>query len=218
MWIIYVVLILLVSLLDIVWRQILYTCTIEAMQEEKVIVFVGMPGVGKSVCVDYLKVKGLPSVYFGGITLDEIERRGMDVSEASEKFVREDIRAKEGKGAYAVRIIRQIENFFEKGHKQVVVDGLYSWTEYKIFKDSFGKRASIVAVISPREERHQRLAERKVRPLTHTEANARDYAEIENLEKGGPIANADHYLANEGSVELLLKDLQKLLPEIGFDV
>ncbi|HXR50427.1 MAG TPA: AAA family ATPase [Verrucomicrobiae bacterium] len=188
------------------------------MQDKKVIVFVGMPGAGKSVCVEYLKKKGLPYVYFGGITLDEIKRRGMEVNEASEKFVREDIRAKEGKGAYAVRIIRQIEELFDQGHNKVVVDGLYSWTEYKIFKESFGDNVIIIAIASPRKFRHQRLATRVVRPLTEEEANARDYAEIENLEKGGPIANADYFLANETSVEELETDLGKLLPKIGLEL
>jgi dephospho-CoA kinase len=186
--------------------------------EDKVIVFVGMPGAGKSACVEYLKDKGVPSAYFGGITLDEIKRRGMEVNEASEKFVREDIRAKEGKGAYAVRIIKQIEQFFDKGNHYVVVDGLYSWTEYKIFKQSFGERAIVIAVVAPRAVRHMRLKSRTVRPLTDQEADARDYAEIENLEKGGPIANADFYLANETSVKSLQFDLQKLLPEIGIDL
>ena len=55
------------------------------MQDKKVLVFVGMPGVGKSVAVDYLKEKGLPSAYFGQITLDEIKKRGMDLNPASEK-------------------------------------------------------------------------------------------------------------------------------------
>lgn len=181
------------------------------MQEKKVLVFVGMPGAGKSVCVEYLKNKGLPFAYFGGITLDEIKRRGMEVNEASEKLVREDIRAKEGKGAYAVRIIKQIEQFFDEGKSCVVIDGLYSWTEYKIFKESFGDKASIIAVIAPRKLRHSRLATREVRPLTEAEASARDYAEIENLEKGGPIANADYFLANDEDVQALENDLQNLL-------
>lgn len=188
------------------------------MQEQKIIVFVGMPGVGKSVCVEYLKDKKVPSAYFGGITIDEVKRRGMEVNEASEKLVREDIRAKEGKGAYAVRIIRQIEEFFEQGHALVVIDGLYSWTEYKIFKESFGERAIIVAIVAPKGERHARLASRQVRPLTEQEACDRDYAEIENLEKGGPIADADYFLANEGSVDILLVDLKKLLPKIGINL
>ena len=39
--------------------------------------------------------------------------------------------------------------------------------------------------------------------------------EIENLEKGGPIANADYFLANDNSVKELQADLHKLLPRIG---
>ncbi|HXE09924.1 MAG TPA: AAA family ATPase, partial [Verrucomicrobiae bacterium] len=104
------------------------------MQQKKALVFVGMPGAGKSVCVEYLKEKGLPSSYFGGITLEELKKRGLEVNEANERFVREDIRAKEGKGAYALRIITQVKDQFDDGHDCVVVDGLYSWTEYKIFK------------------------------------------------------------------------------------
>jgi dephospho-CoA kinase len=185
------------------------------MNSKKIIVFVGMPGAGKSVAVDYLKDKDLPYVYFGGITIDEVKRRGMEVNEASEKLVREEIRAKEGKGAYAVRIIKQIEDLFEKDKNCVVVDGLYSWTEYKIFKESFGDNVHIIAIVTPRKTRHERLAKRPVRPLSSKEASERDYAEIENLEKGGPIANADYYLANENDVGTLQKDLQKVLDEIG---
>lgn len=188
------------------------------MQSKKVIVFVGMPGAGKSVCVKYLKEKGLPFTYFGGITLDETKRRGMEVNEASEKLVREDIRAKEGKGAYAVRIIKEIEQFFDKNEDYVVVDGLYSWTEYKIFKDSFGPNAVIIAIVAPTAVRHARLAKRPVRPLTEAEATARDYAEIENLEKGGPIANADYFLANNDSVHELEDDLEQLLQSIDIKV
>ena len=184
------------------------------MQDKTVLVFVGMPGAGKSVGVNYMKQKGLPSVYFGGITLDEIKRRGLEENEASERLVREDIRAKEGKGAYAVRIIAQVEELFRKNQNTVVVDGLYSWTEYKIFKDSFGEQAIIIAVIAPRKVRHERLAKRPVRPLTPAEATARDYAEIEHLEKGGPIANADYYLANDENVTQLESSLQKLLDEL----
>jgi dephospho-CoA kinase len=188
------------------------------VQQKKAIVFVGMPGAGKSVCVEYLKEKGLPSSYFGGVTLEELKKRGLEVNEANERLAREDIRAKEGKGAYALRIITQVEAQFEAGHDYVVVDGLYSWTEYKIFKEALENRAVIVAVVAPRHLRHQRLATRKIRPLSEEEASSRDYAEIENLEKGGPIANADYFLANVESVENIQADLRKLLDKIGVNL
>lgn len=185
------------------------------MQENKAIIFVGMPGAGKSVCMEHLKANGLPSCYFGGITIDEVKARGMEVNEANERFVREDIRAKEGKGAFALRILTQIEGHFQAGHNYVVVDGLYSWTEYKIFKESLEDNAIIIGVIAPRAVRHERLAKRPVRPLTEEEATERDYAEIEKLEKGGPIANADYYLANSAGPDKLLAELDKLLASMG---
>ncbi len=185
------------------------------MQEKKAIVLVGMPGAGKSVCVEHLISKGLPSCYFGGITIDEVKNRGMEVNEANERFVREDIRSKEGKGAYALRIITKIEELFDQNNTYVAVDGLYSWTEYKIFKDSLEDSAVIIAIVAPKKVRHARLAKRPLRPLTEREATARDYAEIENLEKGGPIANADYFLNNAESPEELIKQLDDLLESIN---
>ncbi len=184
------------------------------MEEVKIIVFVGMPGAGKSSCVKHLEQKAFPSVYFGGITLDEIKARGLEVNETNEKLVREDLRATDGKGAYARRIIAKIETLIAQGHSQIVVDGLYSWTEYKIFKERFGDKAVIVAIAAPLALRHTRLAQRPVRPLTEAEVTSRDYAEIENLEKGGPIANADYTLLNDSTPQELLRQLDTILEKI----
>lgn len=186
------------------------------MEKVKLIVLVGMPGSGKSTCVDHLVAKGLPKVYFGGITIDEVVARGLEVNEKNEKFVREDIRAQEGKDAYAKRIIAQIDKLSAEGSHEIVVDGLYSWTEYKVFKDRFGNDAIFIAITAPRHERHERLARRPDRPLTDEEVTSREYAEIENLEKGGPIANADYTLVNNRTAQDMLNDLDKILQQTGF--
>lgn len=185
------------------------------MENTKVITLVGMPGAGKSFCVDYLKEKGWPSVYFGGITLEEVKKRGLDVNEQNEKMVREDIRAQEGKDAYANRIVAQIGELASGGAEVVIADGLYSWSEYKVFKREFGDNAAIIAIAAPRKVRHERLVNRPVRPLTEEHVTAREYAEIENIEKGGPIANADYTIANDGSTGELLADLESVLSEVG---
>lgn len=185
------------------------------MENVNLIVLVGMPGAGKSFCVEYLKSKGWPSVYFGGITLEEIKNRGLPITPENEKTVREDIRIKEGKDAYALRIISQIEKLVEDGQKTIIVDGLYSWSEYKVFKEQFGEKASIIAIIAPRKVRHARLANRSVRPLTEEQVTSREYAEIENIEKGGPIANADYFIGNDGSTEQLISDLESTLKQLS---
>lgn len=189
---------------------------IGAMQEARIIVIVGMPGAGKSACVDHLTSKGYPNVYFGGIVIEETKLRYGRVNEELEKVVREDMRTVEGKGAIASRIIAKIEQLVAAGHTKIIADGLYSWTEYKMFKERWGANAVIVAIAAPRHVRHQRLANRPVRPLAEAEVTAREYAEIENIEKGGPIANADYTIVNNADEADLLAQFDKLLAAIGF--
>lgn len=188
-----------------------------AMNEQpKIICLVGMPGAGKSSCVEYLEKKGWPSVYFGGITVDEVKARGLEVSEANEKIVREDLRATEGPGVMANRIIKKIDSLVSQGQHTVIADGLYSWTEYKIFKEKYGDNAVIIAIAAPRHLRHERLENRPIRPLTDEQVTAREYAEIENIEKGGPIANADYTIVNEkNDITGMTDDLDRILGLAG---
>lgn len=174
----------------------------------KIIAVVGMCGAGKSVACDYFKKKGYGYVYFGGATMDELKKRGMEVNEENEKFVREDLRKTLGMGAFAIIKLPEIEAGLANSH--VIADGLYSWSEYKVLKEKFGDDFQVLAVHTPPTLRYKRLSEREIRPLTAEEAYGRDKAEIENIEKGGPIAMADHMVINDGSVEDLTEQLKKL--------
>ena len=81
----------------------------------------------------------------------------------------------------------------------------------------------VIAVYAPPNLRYSRVAERKLdasdknmrnRPMTLEQAKARDFAEIENIAKAGPIAMADFTLINTGSIDDLLEQLNKTLSEI----
>ncbi len=181
-----------------------------------IVALVGMPGAGKSSCVDYLTDKGYPSVYFGGITLKEVKKRGLEINPTNERLVREELRELHGKDAYAKLIADEINVLAESNRHKIVVDGLYSWSEYKYFKNLYGKNAVIIAIVADRDLRHSRLASRPERPLTEEEVSAREYAEIENIEKGGPIANADYTLVNNESAESLFSQLDETLRKIQF--
>src|ERR1041385_232589 len=101
---------------------------------------------------------------------------------------------------------------------RVVIDGLYSWTEYKLLKERLHARILVIAIFTPRAERYRRLSVRPVRPLTPVEAESRDHAEIERLEKGGPISYADHTLMNDGTIPELEASLRKVLQGEGVRV
>lgn len=187
------------------------------MANQKIICVVGMTGSGKSEVSDKLVKAGFLYLRFGQITLDTIKERGLEVSEANERKIREDLRKEYGMAAFAVLNIPKIDKLLQSS--DVVADGLYSWSEYKVLKDKYGDAMRVLAVFAPPELRYERLEIRKVegdkdrrfRPLSKKEAKARDFSEIENLEKGGPIAMADFTLINAGTIEELNGKIKEIL-------
>lgn len=182
----------------------------------KILAFVGLAGSGKTTAVEYLTEKGYPKVYFGGVVLEEVRKRGLELTQENEQPIREELREKQGKDFVVKRIIQQINDLVAAGQHRIVADGLYTWTEYKVLKREFPGELTVVAIVAPRALRHRRLMMREVRPLMGHEVDRRDWAEIENLEKGGPIAIADHYIINDGSKEKLHSQIAAELQQINF--
>ncbi|MEO5950753.1 MAG: dephospho-CoA kinase [Candidatus Saccharimonadales bacterium] len=182
----------------------------------KIIAFVGMTGSGKSSAVDFLTEKGYPKVYFGGVIYDAMREAGIEITPESQTTFREDIRKKEGDDFVVKRIIQQINGLIGAGQHRIIADGIYSWTEYKIMKHEFPGELHVIAVVAPRRLRHHRLSIRPERPFTDVEATNRDWTEIENLEKGGPIAMADSYIINDGDMEHFHEQLDVILKHTDF--
>jgi len=187
----------------------------------KIIFIVGMTGSGKSIVSDELVANGLGFLRFGQITLDKIKEQNLEINEANEKKIREGLREEYGMGAYAILNIPKFDELLKTS--SVVGDGLYSWSEYKILKEKYKDRMHVIAVYAPPQLRYERLEKRtmeqkdktmRFRPLGAKQARSRDYAEIENIEKGGPIAMADFTLINTGTIEELKQKVRDILKEI----
>ena len=86
----------------------------------------------------------------------------------------------------------------------------------KTLKHEFPGQMTFIAIVVPKRLRYKRVAMRPERPFSEEEIKERDRSEIENLEKGGPIAAADYYVLNDGSVEDMQKKLAEILEEIKF--
>jgi dephospho-CoA kinase len=175
----------------------------------KVVSIVGMTGSGKSEVAAMFRDKGFARVRFGDITDDEVKKQGLKLNEENERRARESLRKKHGMDAYAKLSLPRIDAALKTSN--VVVDGLYSWEEYTFLKEHYGDDFTVVAVWASPKDRYARLGSRKIRPLTPQEAASRDHAEIENLNKGGPIALADFTVLNDSSMSELKKQVERIV-------
>ncbi|MCY3781572.1 MAG: AAA family ATPase [Chloroflexi bacterium] len=183
--------------------------------QPRALALVGMPGAGKTLCAEHLAGRGFFTLRFGALVIGEVQRRGWDVSPANERIVREELRRKHGMAAMAVLSLPALQDALIT-HSHIVIDGLYSFSEYKLLSTELGAPLLLLAIVASRELRYRRLAERAVRPMTPAESRERDFREIEKLEKGGPIAIADYTLINDGAPADLLRRLDSLLKNLEF--
>lgn len=174
-----------------------------------IIAIVGMCGSGKSVAYDYLEKLNYQKVYFGGVTMEKLKEKNLEVTPENEKIMRESLRKELGIGAYAIVLLPKIKELSQKGN--VVLDGLYSWDELKILNEEFGKQLKTIAIVADKDLRYDRLSKREIRPFTKKEAKNRDISEIENIAKAGPIAYADYYIFNNGTIEEFNIRLQEII-------
>ena len=178
----------------------------------KIIAIVGMCGSGKSVASELLENLGYKKVYFGGVTIDKLKEKGLEVNPENEKMMREKLREDLGMGAFAKILLPKIEEMAKTDN--VVLDGLYSWDEYKILSDEFKNQLKTIAVVCDKNIRYDRLKIREIRPLTKKEADDRDLSEIENIAKAPPIAYADYFIFNNGTLDDYKKRLDEILEQI----
>jgi len=201
------------------------------MNKHVIIAFVGLPFTGKSTArevterlLDERKIAWYKS-YFGGIVVDEVERRnqenGWNSEQSSlsyqqkEKFVREELREQHGLGAMAKLSIPEIDKALNEG-KVVLIDDLYSEEEREILAEKYGNESlTLVAMAADWNVRVERAKHRPERPLSEEELVERDDAEIRNIHKAPPIARAHFTIVNNSfDLEALEKSKEALQCEI----
>jgi dephospho-CoA kinase len=173
---------------------------------------VGMPGSGKSDAAQFFSSKNIPILRFGDQTEIGLKEQGLPINEGNERAYREGLRKELGMAAMAIKIHPRIEEA-AKTSRFIVLDGLYSWEELQYLKSVYPALQLLCMYASP-TIRYERLSARPVRPLTQEEAMSRDVAEIENLNKGGPIAMADFMIDNTGTKESMIKQLEALYAKL----
>ncbi|PIT94209.1 dephospho-CoA kinase [Candidatus Falkowbacteria bacterium CG10_big_fil_rev_8_21_14_0_10_43_11] len=185
------------------------------MQQKLILAVVGLPGSGKTEVINHLTQKlNCPKVYFGQVVMDELENQGLEVNEANERKIREELRATYGMAAMAIKSLPKIKKILA-ANNVALVESLYSWEEYLTLKKEFGDGFKTLSVYASPATRYARLQKRPVRPLTEEEARSRDYSQIANLHQAGPIAMADFTVINEGTMERLREQIDGAINKLN---
>ena len=195
------------------------------LKHQKIIAVVGLCGSGKTEVGHYIEKKyNYSFIRFGQTVLDIVKQRGLKPTEKNEQPIRHEIRQKYGQAAVAILNIPKIDQLFTTG-KRVIIDGLYSWAEYKELKNKYRGNLVVIAVYASPNIRYSRLVNRgsrykddpnmKYRSFSTKEAGVRDYDEIENINKAGPIAMADYTIINESTIKNLSKQVDLIIKKIN---
>ncbi|HCS78603.1 TPA: dephospho-CoA kinase [Patescibacteria group bacterium] len=179
----------------------------------KIVAIVGMPGAGKSIAADFFKKRGIPVLRFGDQTDIGLKELGKVRSPQNEQWYRRKIREELGMAAMAIKMEPRIKKIYSE-HPLIILDGLYSWEEYLYLRERF-PQLKLLCVYAKSETRHARLEKRTIRPLTKKQAQDRDIHELEQTNKGGPIAMADYIIINESTIENFITHLETLHQEFS---
>ena len=178
------------------------------MKDKLVIGVAGMAGAGKSVAVNVAKENGYGIVVMGDVVREEAEKRHLEPSPENLGKIMLELRQSEGASVIAKRCIPKIENARES---KIIVDGIRSLAEAEEFKRYFTK-FTLMAVHASPETRFERLyrRQRSDDPKNWEIFHERDMREL-SVGLGEAIAMAEHLIVNEGSLEVVKREIKEAL-------
>ena len=183
-------------------------------KKKSIIAIVGLHGSGKTEAASYFRKKGIPIVTFGDIVSKYIDSNKLIHNEETHRRIRNDLRAKYGKDAFALLNLDKIKKTLIK-NTVVVIDGLRSWEEYAYLKKHLiGVRIHLIVLFAFKELRYKRIKNRKYKSRVY--GKSRDWSEIFESNIGPTIAYADFIIDNNFSKEDLYDKLEHIFRVIYY--
>jgi len=179
----------------------------------KVIGLVGKAGAGKDV-VSEIMGRRYPSVRMGDVVIDEVRRRGLDVTDKNVGEVANDLRKKGGMDAIAKRCVDRVRSLEAP---IAVINGIRGPDEVSFFRGIF-ENFVLVEVWAPEMVRYERIRSRSRADDTRDFAQFRARDRRENswgLEEAASMA--DMRIKNDGSLSSLEERTLEVMKSVEAD-
>lgn len=170
----------------------------------QIIIVVGMPAAGKNIARDYANAKGYSYYATGDIVRAEVVRRGLEPSAENTAKVSTELRGSDGMGVTRLAL----QTALQAQTAPVFLEGMRSWPEIELIRQHCP--ALVVAFLAPRELRRGRIISRGRADDAPDAFDSRDTREID-YGTAIPIALADAYVLNTGTMEDALRQLDGIV-------
>jgi len=160
----------------------------------KCFIIIGMPASGKDIARQAARTRGYPYFATGDIVRAEAARRGVSPDAESMAALSTELRGSDGLGVTRLALKTAVET----GAPVVFMEGIRSTQEI----DLIGAQAEtvVVAFLAPKSLRRARVLSRGRSDDSAAAFDGRDRREID-YGLAAPIALADEYILNTGTVE-----------------
>ncbi len=186
------------------------------MSEVKPIIIgvTGLPAAGKGLFSDIAKQKGFEIIVMGDVIREEVKKRGLSVTRENSNKVMIDLRKEYGPAVVAIKTIPYIEEALKNGKKKILVDGLRSMHELKVFKKHYPS-FEVISIHCPPKIRYQRILER------HRNDDSKTWEAFEKRDKlelsvglGDLIALSDYMISNTYQIEQAKQVFNEVIDDV----
>ncbi|MFX1279995.1 MAG: AAA family ATPase [Promethearchaeota archaeon] len=170
---------------------------------------IGLPGSGKTTAIDAIKDLGTV-LSMGDVVRNEAKKREFSLNDENLGNIAKELREKYGPGIIAERCVEIIKH---KKERVIIVDGVRSFAEVKVFRKYW--KFPIIAIVVSEKNRFKWLFERgrSDDPRTIDDLKERDSREIQ-FGLNEVIEKADFIIENCSSIEDLKEKTRSVVLEI----
>jgi len=169
-----------------------------------IFIIVGMPAAGKNIARIYAEQKGIPYFASGDMVRQEVKKRNLDPHAANMAAVSTELREADGLGVTR----RVLAAALASDRDIVFMEGMRSWPEIELIRRETG--CVVIAFLAPRRLRLERIISRGRSDDSPDAFEERDMREIA-YGAAIPVALADEYLLNTGTMEGALRDMAAIV-------
>jgi len=171
---------------------------------KNILIIVGMPAAGKNLARDYATARGIPYFATGDLVRAEVILRGVEATPDNMARISTELRGDDGMGVTRLAL----ETALNANVPLVMLEGMRSWPEIELIRQR--ARAVVIAFLAPMATRRDRIISRGRSDDSVDAFHERDQREIA-YGTAVPIALADEYILNKGTMEEALQALSDLL-------